>query len=92
MNFYSPPLPEEDEEKSTFFVPSFSSILEIHEIGEREGERMYKIKVMLVEDDPFWQQTLAADLNELEDIEVVYTAATKEEACGAAETGISTSF
>ncbi|UUZ79695.1 response regulator transcription factor [Paenibacillus sp. P26] len=48
---------------------------------------MYKIKVMLVEDDPFWQQTLAADLNELEDIEVVYTAATKEEACGAAETG-----
>ncbi|MBD0379930.1 response regulator transcription factor [Paenibacillus sedimenti] len=41
---------------------------------------MNKIRVMLVEDDPFWQQTLAADLNEEEDIEVNHIASTKEEA------------
>lgn len=40
---------------------------------------MKKIKVMLVEDDPFWQETLSADLSEEADVEVVGIAATKDE-------------
>lgn len=40
---------------------------------------MTPIKVMLVEDDPFWQNHIACDLNQVSDIEVVCTAATKEE-------------
>ncbi|MBM7652799.1 response regulator transcription factor [Neobacillus cucumis] len=38
------------------------------------------IKVMLVEDDEFWQKQLALDLNKEEDIQVVKIAATKLEA------------
>lgn len=38
------------------------------------------IKVMLVEDDTFWQQQLSSDLNKEEDIEVTKTASTKLEA------------
>lgn len=37
------------------------------------------IKVMLVEDDPFWQTHIAGDLSRQSDIEVVCTASTKEE-------------
>lgn len=45
---------------------------------------MGSIRVMLVEDDPFWQQNLSADLAEEPDIEVVAVAGTKEEAVQAA--------
>lgn len=45
---------------------------------------MGSIRVMLVEDDPFWQQNLSADLAEEPDIEVVAVAGTKEEAVLAA--------
>lgn len=45
---------------------------------------MGRIRVMLVEDDPFWQQNLSADLAEEPDIEVVAVAGTKEEAVSAA--------
>ncbi|HTG68047.1 MAG TPA: response regulator transcription factor [Candidatus Udaeobacter sp.] len=45
---------------------------------------MGSIRVMLVEDDPFWQQNLSADLAEEPDIEVVAVAGTKEEALLAA--------
>ena len=45
---------------------------------------MGSIRVMLVEDDPFWQQNLSADLAEEPDIEVVAVAGTKEEAVSAA--------
>jgi two-component system response regulator DevR len=41
---------------------------------------METIKVMLVEDDPFWLNHLAVDLNAEQDLEVVVMAATKEEA------------
>lgn len=41
---------------------------------------MDRIRVMLVEDDPFWQQNISADLSEEPDIEVVAVAGTKEEA------------
>jgi DNA-binding NarL/FixJ family response regulator len=44
------------------------------------GRQMGSIRVMLVEDDPFWQQNLSADLAEEPDIEVVAVAGTKEEA------------
>jgi two-component system, NarL family, response regulator DevR len=48
---------------------------------------MNKIKVMLVEDDPFWQQALSEDLNQEPDIEVVRIASSKEEALPAADEG-----
>ena len=41
---------------------------------------MDRIRVMLVEDDPFWQQNISADLSEEPDIEVVAVAGMKEEA------------
>ncbi|MBD0378892.1 response regulator transcription factor [Paenibacillus sedimenti] len=41
---------------------------------------MNSIRVMLVEDDPFWQQNLTSDLDIEPDIEVVALAATKEQA------------
>ncbi|MFD0693130.1 response regulator [Paenibacillus sp. GCM10027628] len=41
---------------------------------------MNSIRVMLVEDDPFWQQNLTADLEIEPDIEVAALAATKEQA------------
>ncbi len=40
-----------------------------------------KIKIMLVEDDPFWQKRLGTDLGQEMDFEVVHIAATREEAC-----------
>ncbi len=43
------------------------------------------IRVMLVEDDPFWCQQLSADLDKEEDIQVVYVASTKEQALSAVE-------
>ncbi|MDF2718479.1 MAG: hypothetical protein K0R28_5404 [Paenibacillus sp.] len=46
-----------------------------------------KIRVMLVEDDSFWRERLCADLNKETDIEIVRTAATKQEALE--EAGIS---
>ena len=47
---------------------------------------MRPIKVMLVEDDPFWQENLSNDLNRELDIEVVHIASTKEYAiCAYAE-------
>lgn len=46
---------------------------------------MKKIKVMLVEDDTFWQRRLSVDLGWEEDIEVVNIASTKEEALAAAK-------
>lgn len=46
---------------------------------------MEPIKVMLVEDDPFWQRTLAEDLAGEPDLAVVRVASTKEEACSFAE-------
>lgn len=49
-----------------------------------EGIPMDRIRVMLVEDDPFWQQNISADLAEEPDIEVVAVAGTKEEAVEAA--------
>ncbi|NQX59991.1 response regulator transcription factor [Paenibacillus qinlingensis] len=45
---------------------------------------MDRIRVMLVEDDLFWQQNISSDLAEEEDIEVVVVAGTKEEAVDAA--------
>lgn len=45
---------------------------------------MQKIKVMIVEDDPFWQARLSDDLNREQDIEVVAVAANREEARNAA--------
>ncbi|WP_438497876.1 response regulator [Paenibacillus sp. IHBB 3054] len=45
---------------------------------------MERIRVMLVEDDPFWQQNISADLAEEPDIEVMAVASTKEEAVEAA--------
>ncbi|MEK3883508.1 response regulator transcription factor [Paenibacillus sp. PL2-23] len=45
---------------------------------------MNRIRVMLVEDDPFWQQHLSTDLADEPDIEVVAVAGTKEEAVLAA--------
>ncbi|KUP23489.1 response regulator transcription factor [Paenibacillus sp. DMB5] len=47
---------------------------------------MDRIRVMLVEDDPFWQHNISADLAEEPDIEVVAVAGTKEEAVEAAFT------
>ncbi|MCQ6557597.1 response regulator transcription factor [Paenibacillus mendelii] len=47
---------------------------------------MTPIKVMLVEDDPFWQTHLADDLSHISDIEVVCTAANKEECLHAVQT------
>ncbi|MGP0587499.1 response regulator transcription factor [Paenibacillus timonensis] len=41
---------------------------------------MEPIRVMLVEDDPFWRDHISADLSDEPDIEVVAVAATKEEA------------
>lgn len=41
---------------------------------------MYKIKVFLVEDDPFWQSRLSQDLNAEAGIEVVGAASSREEA------------
>jgi two-component system response regulator DevR len=38
------------------------------------------IRVMLVEDDPFWQENLSTDLNQEEDIQVIHIASTKEDA------------
>lgn len=43
------------------------------------------IRVMLVEDDPFWQDHISADLADEPDIEVMATAKTKEEAIAAFE-------
>ncbi|WP_165822464.1 response regulator transcription factor [Paenibacillus montanisoli] len=40
----------------------------------------HPIKVLLVEDDPFWRERLAEDLSKEPDIAVVMAAATKEEA------------
>lgn len=48
---------------------------------------MNTIKVMLVEDDPFWQQALSEDLGQEPDIEVVRIASSKEEAIPAAGEG-----
>ena len=48
---------------------------------------MNKIKVMLVEDDPFWQQALSEVFNQEPDIEVVRVASSKEEALPAAQEG-----
>lgn len=45
---------------------------------------MSRIRVMLVEDDPFWQQHLSSDLADEPDMEVVAVASTKEEAVQAA--------
>ncbi len=45
---------------------------------------MERIRVMLVEDDPFWQHNISSDLAEESDMEVVAVAATKEEAIEAA--------
>lgn len=45
---------------------------------------MERIRVMLVEDDPFWKQNISTDLAEEPDIEVVAVASTKEEAVQAA--------
>jgi DNA-binding NarL/FixJ family response regulator len=56
-------------------------------IGGNGGKQMDQIiKVMLVEDDEFWQQQLSSDLNREEDIEVVKVAATKPEALEAIQT------
>ncbi|CAM4440513.1 DNA-binding NarL/FixJ family response regulator [Paenibacillus endophyticus] len=41
---------------------------------------MSRIRVMLVEDDPFWQQNLSSDLAEELDIEVVAVVSTRESA------------
>lgn len=38
------------------------------------------IRIMLVEDDPFWREHISADLGDEADIEIVDVAATKEEA------------
>ncbi|WP_219637562.1 response regulator transcription factor [Cohnella sp. CFH 77786] len=46
---------------------------------------MDKIKVMLVEDDPFWQRTLAEDLAGEPDLAVTHIASAKEEACSLLE-------
>jgi len=46
---------------------------------------MKAIRVMLVEDDPFWQSNLSNDLNREPDIQVVHIASTKEEAIRAAQ-------
>lgn len=45
---------------------------------------MEPIRVMLVEDDPFWRDHISADLSDEPDIEVVAVTATKEEALEAA--------
>ncbi|MFD1953640.1 response regulator [Paenibacillus thailandensis] len=45
---------------------------------------MDRIRVMLVEDDPFWQENISRDLAEEPDIEVVAVTGTKEEAVQAA--------
>lgn len=45
---------------------------------------MERIRVMLVEDDPFWQHNISTDLAEESDMEVVAIASTKEEAVEAA--------
>ncbi|GJM79390.1 DNA-binding response regulator [Paenibacillus sp. HMSSN-139] len=45
---------------------------------------MEPIRVMLVEDDPFWRDHISADLAEESDIEVAALATTKEEAIEAA--------
>ena len=45
---------------------------------------MERIRIMLVEDDPFWKQNISTDLAEEPDIEVVAVASTKEEAVQAA--------
>ncbi|MCG7408919.1 response regulator transcription factor [Paenibacillus sp. ACRRX] len=45
---------------------------------------MNKIKVLLVEDDPFWIKHIVHDLNQEADIVVAYTADTKEQAVDAA--------
>ncbi|XEC93726.1 response regulator [Paenibacillus tarimensis] len=47
---------------------------------------MGKIKVVLVEDDPFWQQNLVQDINREPDITVTYIASNKTEAIKAVET------
>jgi two-component system, NarL family, response regulator DevR len=45
------------------------------------GQEMRRIiRVMLVEDDEFWQQQISSDLNKEEDIQVVKVASTKLEA------------
>jgi DNA-binding NarL/FixJ family response regulator len=49
---------------------------------------MDTIKVMLVEDDPFWQRTLAEDLAGEPDLSVTHIASTKEEACSMAEQAV----
>ncbi|MFD1177095.1 response regulator [Paenibacillus puldeungensis] len=45
---------------------------------------MELIRIMLVEDDPFWRDHISSDLADEPDIEVVAVAATKEEAIEAA--------
>lgn len=45
---------------------------------------MERIRVMLVEDDPFWQHNISSDLAEESDMEVLPIASTKEEAVEAA--------
>ena len=45
-----------------------------------------RIKVLLVEDDPFWRETLVHDLNQENDIEIVSIALTQEEAVAAVHT------
>ncbi|MBZ5752608.1 MULTISPECIES: response regulator transcription factor [Metabacillus] len=45
-----------------------------------------RIKVLLVEDDPFWRETLVNDLNQENDIEMVGIALTQEEAVAAVHT------
>lgn len=44
------------------------------------------IKVLLVEDDPFWRETLLNDLSQENDIEIVSIALTQEEAVAAVNT------
>lgn len=41
---------------------------------------MGQIRIMLVEDDPFWRENIASDLAEEPDMEVAASVATKEEA------------
>lgn len=41
---------------------------------------MERIKVLLVEDDPFWQENISADLRKEEDIEVIEVVSTQEDA------------
>jgi two-component system, NarL family, response regulator DevR len=49
-----------------------------------EGSILKEIRILLVEDDPFWQKRLQTDLNMEDDMEVVGVAASREQAKAAA--------